>query len=88
MIGFVLWVFPSENVALLLVRVHGCGFVSGKPIVRRAQVRFTPFPPHALTAGQRASLSLIAAVSNNVNSYFMKQVAAVLEKFNFTLDVT
>ena len=31
---------------------------------------------------------VIAAVSNNVNSYFMKQVAAVLEKFNFTLDVT
>ncbi len=31
---------------------------------------------------------LIAAVSNNVNSYFMKQVAAVLEKYNFTLDAT
>ena len=31
---------------------------------------------------------VIAAVSNNVNSYFMKQVVAVLEKFNFTLDVT
>ena len=31
---------------------------------------------------------VIAAVSNNVNSYFMKQVAAVLEKYNFTLDAT
>ena len=31
---------------------------------------------------------VIAAVSNNVNSYFMKQVVAVLEKYNFTLDVT
>ena len=31
---------------------------------------------------------VIAAVSNNVNSYFMKQVAAVLEKYNFDLDAT
>lgn len=31
---------------------------------------------------------VIAAVSNNVNSYFMKQVAAVLEKYNFSLDAT
>ena len=31
---------------------------------------------------------VIAAVSNNINSYFMKQVAAVLEKYNFTLDVS
>ncbi|MHC1717380.1 MAG: excinuclease ABC subunit UvrA [Acidaminococcaceae bacterium] len=31
---------------------------------------------------------VIAAVSNNVNSYFMKQVASVLEKYNFTLDAS
>ncbi|MGE4588608.1 MAG: excinuclease ABC subunit UvrA [Acidaminococcaceae bacterium] len=34
------------------------------------------------------SQGVIAAVSSNVNSYFMKQVAAVLEKYNFDLNAT